>query len=313
MELKETVRELESKLEKLENEVVPTVDEETSQYLPEFKNLVYALLSHHVGSTHVRPVIAAVLQYASKQPSKLPSKSAISNWNIERLAIAQRQLSEELESRENLCLYSDETSKFGQRYMTYGVSDCNQRNYVLGLRDIATKSAKDSLDTFKEILADLDDAIATDTTTPGKEILCNIRSTMSDRAATEAKFVELLEHFRGEVLPQIKEHFQTLSEDGQNASKKLYTFFCGLHSLIQYAETATSVLKQCEDAEDIGPLGATCIVKADEAGTLRLLRTATKAFARGADEQAGVYYEFSLFAKDFLQEHHLRQIPLVKF
>ena len=39
--------------------------------------------------------------------------------------------------------------------MGYHVRDKDERNWVLGAREIVSKSATDSLDTFKDILADI--------------------------------------------------------------------------------------------------------------------------------------------------------------
>ena len=76
---------------------------------------------------------------------------------------------------------------------------------LLGLRDTATKSSSDTLDTFKEILCD-SDAATEDETYVGKKILSNIKNTMSDRASTETKFNELLKDYRESVLPEVIEN-----------------------------------------------------------------------------------------------------------
>jgi hypothetical protein len=62
------------------------------------------------------------------------------------------------------------------------------------LKEIKTKSAKDTLAVFQQILTDLynssnDDSVSKDTIT-------HITATMSDRAATEVKFNELIEQYK---------------------------------------------------------------------------------------------------------------------
>lgn len=50
---------------------------------------------------------------------------------------------------------------------------------------MATKSAHNTLDTFKDILQDISDTNKETHFTGGDNILCNIQNTMSDHAAPE--------------------------------------------------------------------------------------------------------------------------------
>ena len=54
--------------------------------------------------------------------------------------------------RKKTTLYSDETSKGGEKYMGFHASDQEKQQCVLGVRDMATKSAEDTLKTFREVL-----------------------------------------------------------------------------------------------------------------------------------------------------------------
>jgi hypothetical protein len=56
---------------------------------------------------------------------------------------------------------------------------------VLGLRNIVTKGATDTMTTFKEILSDISDASQFPDRESSKSILLNIVSTMSDRASKQ--------------------------------------------------------------------------------------------------------------------------------
>jgi len=47
----------------------------------------------------------------------------------------------------------------------------------------------------------------------GYTILSNIRDIMSDRASTVKYFNNLLEQFRSEILPQVIENWENLSEE----------------------------------------------------------------------------------------------------
>ncbi|CAC5405270.1 unnamed protein product [Mytilus coruscus] len=75
--------------------------------------------------------------------------------NVQRLILAQTQLAEELSQKNSTCLLNDETSKYETKSEGYHVSDNEGRLWVLGLRNILTKGAKDTLKTFQEILQDI--------------------------------------------------------------------------------------------------------------------------------------------------------------
>lgn len=53
--------------------------------------------------------------------------------------------------------------------------------------------------------------------------------------------------------------------------------------------------------------------KAKESGTLRLIRTSCKAFARGADEKNGRYGDFGAFIQPYRVENKLQSLPLEPF
>ena len=49
----------------------------------------------------------------------------------------------------------DETPKNCDIYMTYTINDDNEKTYILGLREMVSKSADDTLSTFKDVLDDI--------------------------------------------------------------------------------------------------------------------------------------------------------------
>jgi hypothetical protein len=69
---------------------------------------------------------------------------------------------------------------------------------------------------------------------------------MSDRAATEIKFNELLESYREEVLPHIVGDWNDIHEEDQKVISRLNDFICGLHSLVHIAEMANKSLLEVE-------------------------------------------------------------------
>lgn len=286
-------------------------------YNPCVQRCVFGLLENHVGSEKVPAVMSNVLQLAGVTPTKLPSKSTVSNMNIQRLAVAQQQLAEEVAPKENLTLMSDEMSKLGKKMEAFVAADSEGRPYVLGLRDILTKSGQDVLDCFKEILKDIDQAThrvdETDSPSMSELLLSHIVATMSDRASTQTKLNELLEAYRAEVLPHVIRDFENLDEVSKQLNTRLLNFFCGLHLLVHLAEAAESALCEAEKAHfdpDLPPCSDPSFRKPAQAGTTRLVYTFCKMFARGADEKNGCHGRFVAYIEPFLKEHGYRSLPL---
>lgn len=144
--------------------------------------------------------------------------------NIERLMLAQKQLSESLPNRENLTIYTYETTKYVTKFGGYHLSDSEGRIYVLGLRQLLTKSGRDTLAVFQDILQDIDDR-SEKTHLASMKILLKITATMSDRASSELQFNELLEKFRADVLPELMTNWNELSDEDQRSASSLLNFF----------------------------------------------------------------------------------------
>lgn len=95
-----------------------------------------------------------------------------------------------------------------------------------------------------------------------------------------------------------------LTENQQKPISAMNNLFCGLHLLVGMADVAEDSLKKFErnflDGKLIGSAAVPelKIYHRQESGTLRLLRTSSKAFAVGEDEKNGV----SLFWKAYLNE-----------
>lgn len=146
-------------------------------------------------------MIESVLKMTGKQCDRVPSKGSVITMNLQRLHLAQQHVGEVFTQEQDTCLLTDETSKKGEKYMGYEASDSSGKLWVLGVRDIASKSATDTLTTFKEILSDIDYTCQQSTDETSKLILQHIVATMSDRAATEVKFNTLLKEYKETIMP----------------------------------------------------------------------------------------------------------------
>ena len=284
-------------------------------FTEEVQTCVYSLLQSHVSTSQIRPVITAVLKLVHHEVTELPSRSTILNMNIQRLSLAQQQLGEEFVSKPNTTLLSDETTKYDTKMEGIHASDADGRLWVLGLRELLTKSASDVYDVFQEILSDIDVRCHITTSDKSRQILANISARLSDRAATELKLGQLIEDARLEILPLVRDGWHEMAEEDQLAAGRLLVFTCGLHGLVHFAEAAGSALAEAEKAMFNGdvPAADPFIQKHGETATVRLVRTTCKAFSRGGDERNGVHLQFMAYVKPFLKQHKLLTLPLAPF
>ena len=149
--------------------------------------------------------------HIAKSVSRLPSYGLTCQMMLESLAVVQAQLGDSLS--DYCTLQTDGTTKFGEHYAVYDVRTSDCTTYSLGMRHIFYGSASNSLETFKEILTDLDDVNAV----LGKEavsskILLKIKNTMSDRHAAEKLFNDMLHNYRVQILPTVVENWENMDD-----------------------------------------------------------------------------------------------------
>ena len=70
----------------------------------------------------------------------------------------------------------------------------------------------------------------------GGRLLAKLKNTMSDQAAPNIKFNQLLESYREEVLPSVRDDWETLSDTEKNAVKKKDHHFCAMYVLVNLDE-----------------------------------------------------------------------------
>ena len=138
-----------------------------------------------------------------------------------------------------MTLSSDETSKLGKCMGAFALTDEDGRNYVIGLRDMASKSAKHTEDAFEDILADVKTALAnksdvdTSKIDAGTQLLLTIQATMSDQSSCEKLFNSNLQ----KLIDEANAVYNQLEESDVRIVVKLLNLYCGLHTLVHAAET----------------------------------------------------------------------------
>ena len=175
---------------------------------------------------------------------------------------------------------------------------------TLGVQEVTSGSAEVALETLQEILDELSEAsLKSGYSDAGKKIVANIKSTMSDRAQVQKCFNEMLAAYRTKVLPSVIDEWSDLNEMEQQSMSQMYHFFCGMHIVVNMAEHASESLKLFENAISDSE------AQEGEAGTIRLIRTACKAFEKRGDEKSGYPLQFTTY----LKKQGIEANPLIHF
>ena len=202
------------------------------------------LLSQNVGILNVRPVIETVLEMVGMHAEQLPSTGTLSNMLIELKRISSMHAASELLASDNLTLYSDGTSKFGDKYGTYLLAnEC--KTFSMGLVDMKCGTAAHTLEKLQEVLCDVTDVCeALGESKAGDRILSKLKNTMSDRCAVQKSFNDLLQDYRADILPGITEGWNDMSESAKDNMAKVNRFFCGMHFIVGLATQAVKTLSE---------------------------------------------------------------------
>ena len=131
---------------------------ENGKYNDDVRACVYELLFLNVGVRNIAPVILCVLKiwHTSKSVSRLPKHASTCKMILEALIVVQAQLGEELSQTSGFnTLQTDGTTKFGKHYAMYDISSAGF-SYTLGVHHVFSGSAQNTLETFEEILDDID-------------------------------------------------------------------------------------------------------------------------------------------------------------
>ena len=306
--LRDEMSELKQKLENVKK--LETFED--GKYTNQLRMCIMELLSMNVSINNVESVIRAVLRLTESECERLPKRTMITELTVEGHTLAQAQLAEVLCNTENATLHSDGTSKFGHKYSGYQVSTSTGDSYTLGLREMCNGSAKTTLDTLNEILADIEEVAdkALGVGNAANRILANIKCTMSDRASTEKSFNDLLTAYRSEILPTVVDNWGELLLEQREAMARMYNFFCGMHFIVGMADHTAEALRLFEIAhQESETTTVSTSTEPTEAGCIRFIRTACKAFEKRGDQKSGHPLQFS----SFLKQKGIQRVPLVHF
>lgn len=173
------------------------------------------------------------------------------------------------------------------------------------MQEVTSGAAECTLQTLKDILQQLSECSQTSNT--AEKIIANIKSTMSDRASAQKSFNSLLADYRADILPNVTENWGDLTDTERQSLSQMHNFYCGMHLVVNMAEHASETLKLIErNYEDTSKFAFNTD---NESGTLRLIRTACKAFERRGDERNGCPLQFAAY----LKRKGVANCPLIHF
>ena len=277
---------------------------ENGKFTDDVRACIYELLSLNVGVKKVAPIVRCVLKnVAHKSVQRLPSYSLTCQMILETLTVAQAQLGDGLAEANNfVTIQTDGTTKYGEHFTTYDVK-VESVTYCLGLRHVFSGSSRDTLETFKEILSDIDSVhLSLGQEAVSSKIVSKIKNTMSDRHAAEKLFNEMLHDYRAEILPDVIGNWEKYSADEKENMTRMNNFFCGLHYVVGLAECTEEAIKLWEAS-------VASTETSGSSGTQRLIRTACKALHHHGSQQCG---SSSLF-RSYLKQEGIFKIPLAQF
>ena len=117
---------------------------------------------------------------------------------------------------------------------------------------------------------------------------------MSDRAAAQKSFNDLLARYRADILPHVQ-NWDSMSSSEQSTLAQMHHFYCAMHLVVNMAEHSSESLKLTEQNYDQPTTHA--VYATNEPGSIRLIRTACKAFERRGDEKSGCPLQFAAYLK----------------
>ena len=199
--------------------------------------------------------------------------------------------------------------------VAFALTDEEGRNYVIGLRDMTSKSAAHTEEAFEDLPCDVTTALANKSQVDTSKIDAGtqlLKATMSDQSSCEKLFNNNLEKLINEAAAV----YDQLEEGEVRIVVKLLNLYCGLHTLVHAAETVVGATISAEQGhfEGMPPIHNPNFLRANQSGTARFIETTCKAFARGADEKNGVYGKFLSDIRPVLKEKFgCESLPLTPY
>eukprot|EP00117_Sycon_ciliatum_P012946 scpid61375/ scgid3526/ len=197
-----------------DNEDDPTVLEtmHNGRYTDGVRTCCINLLTHNVGIHHVGPVMKEVLSLAGKTPSSTPSATSVRTMLLEGRAVGLLHIGH-LAGSDNT-LHFDGTTKHGHKYGSFQLTT-DDGQFTLAVSEALSGSAEHTMELLHHTIGQLGAAgEKLGDAQSGNRLIAALKNTMSDRAAVNTKFNNML---------QVCLH---------NCSTFLFILKCNLHSKV---------------------------------------------------------------------------------
>lgn len=236
-----------------QNRIVTKIN---GKYTPQFHHLVIQLIALGIPDARICEVIRVVTAFVNCSLSDYPALSTIRNDAIALLGLTLQQAKEVIEEvvgGNDLNLMSDETTKRRHKMQTYLVNlerdESGSKVFCLGIPEVHAKTASESLEALKRRVNRIE--LMTSGTASGeclRKLISSISSCMSDRASTQVKFNKLLEGFKREILPTIRDDWEVLTPSEREALCGVHSLYCQLHIAASIADVFMRVMGEMEGA-----------------------------------------------------------------
>ena len=157
-------------------------------------------------------------------------------------------------------------------------------------------AAATTLEALQDIVQELSESVQKhDASNVAKQIIANVKCTMFDRASAQKSFNVLLEEYRASILPVVTANWDSLTTNEKQSMSQMYNFYCGMYLIVNMAEHTSEALKLIE--KNYPDTTSAAFTSDSEPGTIRLIRTACKAFEKRGDEKSGCPLQFASYLK----------------
>ena len=247
-------------------------------YFPEVVDCVLGLQECNVADEKVPLAMRTVARLCGVELERVPSPASCASFAMAGLAIARRHaafvLDDVISKGESACLVSDETTKLGSKLQLFGAgllkADGNKEVFLFGLAEVPDKSAKTAFHVLKERL-DRIGRIGDKGINFFEKFLPSVSCAMSDRAATQGKFNQIISNYRSTLRPELVEGWEDLSDEERESRKVVHEFSCQLHIIANYTNVVLAALAEHESSltgKDVPPLSPSVFVAVKEVARL---------------------------------------------
>ncbi|XP_041481824.1 uncharacterized protein LOC121428993 [Lytechinus variegatus] len=271
---------------------------ENGRYSNDIRLVCYELIARGVGSKHVSDIIRIVLKDICKMKiGRLPKPTLIRYLAVEQALLNKECARAKIHQSETpVTLHTDGTTKKRKGYVTFLASTKDQ-TVGMSLHDIEVETGESLLTDTRETLEELVRLNLCDDVNEVHRLLAKFKTTMTDRSIVNKLYINKLELWRSNILPQVIENWESLDDGVKQEIATINDLYCGKHLVLNLQEYSASALCEWEKVEaNEGKLGREKQVlwnrSKTESASLLAVRSFCNLLGPDCDEQSGLTEEF---------------------